>query len=160
MPVEPRSRSLAEEDESEPCECEAPDQPSYSGVPGILAHVENGREVTDKESSRFALGCLQLHGKRGSIVGTDGHQLLVHSGFAFPWEDDILVPANLVFGRHDLPQDQPVLIDGTDKWVAFRVGPWTILLAINEGRFPNADDVMPRARRDTTPKGPLMKAGV
>jgi hypothetical protein len=27
LTVEPRSQSLADEDESEPCECEAPDQP-------------------------------------------------------------------------------------------------------------------------------------
>jgi len=52
LPVEPRSQSLAEEDESEPCECEAPDQPFYSGVPGILARVENGRVVPDTKIER------------------------------------------------------------------------------------------------------------
>jgi hypothetical protein len=52
MPVEPRSESFAEEDESEPCECEAPDQPFYCGVPGILAHVENGRVVPDTRVER------------------------------------------------------------------------------------------------------------
>jgi len=118
-----------------------------SNGPDLLNAFGNVSEVTDKESTRYELGCLQLRGKPGSIVGTDGHQLLIHSGFAFPWDDDILVPANQVFGCHDLPHDQPVSIGRTNKWLAFRVGLWTILLAINEeGKFPkNLDAIMPRA---------------
>ena len=42
-----------------------------------------------------------------------GHGLGI--GNALHWAGQFdLVPANLVFGRHDLPQDQPVLIDGPD----------------------------------------------
>lgn len=126
-----------------------PDLPETlaSNAPDLLAALADVGEVTDKESSRFVLCCLQLRGKRGSIVGSDGHQLLIHAGFTFPWDDDILMPANQVFGRHVLPQDQPVLIGRTNKWVAVRVGAWTILLAIDEeGKFPrNIDGVVPRA---------------
>jgi hypothetical protein len=124
-----------------------PDLPETfaSNAPDLLAALADVGEVTDKESSRFVLGCLQLRGKRGSIVGSDGHQLLIHSGFAFPWDDDILVPANQVFGR--LSQNQPVFIGRTNKWVTLRVETWTIFVAIDEeGKFPrNIDDVVPRA---------------
>ncbi len=42
-------------------------------------------QTTDPESVRFALGSIQLQGRPGKIVATDGRQLLTQSGFQFDW---------------------------------------------------------------------------
>ena len=39
------------------------------------------------DSTRYALHCLQLQGSRDQIVATDGRQLLVRTGFRFPWAE-------------------------------------------------------------------------
>ena len=105
------------------------DIPVFAGLPATFASngpefltaLAEASEVTDRESTRYALGCLQLRGKPGSIVATDGRQLLVQRGFTFPWEDDVLVPSSRLFGCHDLPQGQPVLIGRAGKWAALPV---------------------------------------
>jgi hypothetical protein len=68
---------------------------------------------------------VQLNGKAGTVVATDGRQAFVQSGFSFPWEDDALVPANKVLGSRHLPDDEPVSVGRADDWASFRVGPWT-----------------------------------
>src|SRR5690606_2701388 len=57
--------------------------------PELLQSLVDAVETTDQESSRYALGCLQLRGARGGIAATDGRQLLLQSGFQFPWEEDL-----------------------------------------------------------------------
>ena len=112
--------------------------------PSILNALRDAVEVSDTESSRYALGCLQLSGSSGKIAATDGRHLLVQSGYQFPWIEELLVPASKVFGSRELPADRPVRIGRTEKHVALYVGPWTIYLAINkDGRFPKLDDVVP-----------------
>jgi hypothetical protein len=112
--------------------------------PGILKALHDATEVSDPESSRYALSCLQLSGSSGKIAATDGRHLLVQSGFSFPWTEDVLVPASNVFGSRELPADQPVRLGRTEKHVTLSIGPWTIYLTINkDGRFPKLDDVIP-----------------
>ncbi len=112
--------------------------------PGLLAALDAAAETTDRESSRYALGCIQLRGRSGQIVATDGRQLLVQSDFGFPWTDDVLVPGLTVFGNRELPRDVPVQIGRSEKHVTLVIGPWSIHLTINrEGRFPRVDDVVP-----------------
>jgi hypothetical protein len=70
---------------------------------------------------------------------------LVQSGFDFPWEEDVLLPRNLVFGYSELPAAAPVLVGKTDGWVVFRIGDWTFCLKIATGkRFPDVDPLIPR----------------
>jgi hypothetical protein len=49
-----------------------------------------------------ALGRVQLRGQRGEIVGTDGGQLLLWGGFAWPFQENLLVPVVPVLGSQDL----------------------------------------------------------
>lgn len=105
--------------------------------------LRDAAATADSQSIRFALGHMQLRGEQGQIVTTDGRQALVQSGFAFPWSDDLLVPAPSALGCADLAQHEPPVIGRTEDWVALRVGPWTILLEINkEGRFPRIEDLL------------------
>jgi len=46
------------------------------------------RDVT----TRFVLNRIQLRGGRsGAVIASDSKQLLVQTGFAFPWSDHVLV---------------------------------------------------------------------
>jgi hypothetical protein len=88
---------------------------------------------------------IELRGRRGQLAATDGRQLLVQGGFALPWSEDVLIPALPLFVSRDLPSDGPIAIGRTAQHVSLRIGPWLLHLEIDaEGRFPNADTVIPR----------------
>ena len=110
----------------------------------FLAAIQAACETTDPDSVRYALGCVQLRGSDGSITATDGRQLLIQRGFAFPWDDAVLVPACRVFGCKEVAQAGPISIGRTDDWVTFTAGPWMIHLKIQkDARFPKVDDYVP-----------------
>ena len=104
--------------------------------PGLLQALHEASEVTDGDAVRYSTNCLQLC-PDGTINATDGRQLLIQSGFAFPWQDAVLVPRNKVFTSPELPQDQPVAVAQSDDWAAISVGRWTVYLRINTGKYPN-----------------------
>ncbi len=100
--------------------------------------------VTDRESSRYALGCLQLRGKLGRIDATDGRHVLTQAGFHFGWPDDVLLPANSVLGCRELDLDEPVGIGRQGDWIGLSVENWLVMVAVQkEGRFPKIDDILP-----------------
>ena len=112
----------------------------------FLAAMQAACETTDPDSVRYALGCVQLRGSDGSIAATDGRQLLIQRGFAFPWEDAVLVPACRVFGCKEIASGGPIAIGRTNDWVVLTVGPWTIQLKIQkDARYPQVDDHVPAA---------------
>jgi hypothetical protein len=98
-----------------------------------------------RESVRFGIARVQLRGRRGAVVGTDGRQLLVWGGFVFPWKEEVLVPRLPVFGFRDTSMAGPVAIGRTEKDVTLRVGLWTLALAIDAtSRYPQVDRVIPQ----------------
>ena len=100
---------------------------------------------TARDSVRYALTRVQIRGKDGSLVGTDGRQLLVQNGFSFPWTEDLLVPAIPALTGKELLDQGPIGLGRTKTHVALRQGPWTVLLAIDrDGRFPNLENVIPK----------------
>ncbi len=121
---------------------------STSG-PGMLQSLRDAAETTSREAVRFAIDNLQLQGKTGKIVATDGRQLLIQTGFELPWEDNLLVPSSTVFASRELVGCD-VTIGKTAKHVVFRIGHWTIWLPVaKEGRFPEVEEHVPSARDAT-----------
>lgn len=111
--------------------------------PGLLPALAAASETTDAVSSRYALGCIQFQGGSGSLVATDGRQLLVQRGYEFPWQEDVLAPGSNIFACADLPRDEPVSVGKTDKHVAIIVGPWQMWLRIEaEARFPQTAELV------------------
>jgi hypothetical protein len=107
--------------------------------------LREAAETADPESSRYAIGCLQLRGKEGRIVATDGRQILAQAGFQFPWSEELLIPATALFSCLGAHGDKLVDAGLTGEWVTFGVGPWTIWLKIDRaGRFPKIDDLIRR----------------
>ena len=132
--------------------------PPFPGLPdcwescpaGTLDMLAEAAATTDGGSTRYALGCLQLRGATGEVIATDGRQILVQGGFAFPWDDDLLVPPTSLFGGRGLPHDQPVQIGRTESHVALRIGDWTLWLTIRtDARYPRIADVIPSERVPT-----------
>ena len=121
-----------------------PPETFAANPPGLLKALVDASDTTDPDSTRFALGCVQLH--PGGVIGaTDGRQLLVQSGFTFPWEETLLIPRSKVFGSPELPRDQPVHVGKVGDWVALQMGEWTVWLAVNkDGRFPDVERHIPR----------------
>jgi hypothetical protein len=110
----------------------------------LLQALVDASDTTDPDSTRFALGCIQAR-PDGSLGATDGRQLLVQSGFTFPWQEALLIPRSKVFGSPELPHDQPVFVGKTGDWVAMQAGAWTIYLAANkDGRFPDVGRQIPQ----------------
>jgi hypothetical protein len=117
-----------------------------SNEPGLLKALADASQCAARDFIRYALNHLQLRGKTGEVVATDGRQLLVQSGFHFPWDEDLLVPASPLFSCREILQDVPVEVGRTDTHITMKVGPWSLFLPINkEGRFPRTEEVIPNA---------------
>ena len=113
--------------------------------PSFLSALAEAARTTARDGVRFALTRIQMQGRRGQLVATDGRQLLVQSGFTLPWSEDVLIPVLPLFISRDLPNDGPVAIGRTAYHVSLRIGPWLFHLEIDaSGHFPNAETVIPR----------------
>lgn len=118
-------------------------QSMASNEPTLLAALACAAEVTNRDPARYDTDCIELAGKPGTVAATDGAQLLMESGFRFPWESAQLVPASTFFAFAELPRDRQVEIGVTGKWFALAVGGWTIWLPLREkGRFPKVADIV------------------
>lgn len=112
--------------------------------PELLRALADACTVTDPEPTRYALSCVHLDGDNGRIAASDGHQIFAQSGFAFPWEGAVLLPASKLFGCPHLPNDAEVTIGCTEEWLTMRAGPWSFHFPLNiDGRFPRVDDCLP-----------------
>jgi len=108
---------------------------------GALAHCS---EVVDHQALRYSLAYVQLDGRSGTVVGTDGTQLLRYDSFAFPWQEAaILVPASQVFASPLLAHCQSVQCGLAARELVIQVEPWTLRLPLQlEGRYPNVEAVI------------------
>ncbi|QJW94687.1 hypothetical protein [Frigoriglobus tundricola] len=123
-----------------------PPPPASSVVPPKLltALHECGRTAA-KESGRYALSKVQLQGKAGRVVGTDGKAALLWNGFPFPFPDDVLVPAVPVFGSRPLSRMTEVKIGRTATHLVLTAGPWAVWLPTDvKAKYPDVAAVVPR----------------
>ena len=116
--------------------------------PRLVRALRDAAETTDATSSRYALGCIQLRGKRGEIAATDGRQLLLQRGFEFPFDDDLLIGRHQIFQSSELLAADHVAVGLHDGWFTLRAGNWTVQIHVEtEGRFPRIEDVIPPIQR-------------
>ena len=110
----------------------------------LITALAEASDICTDESRRYALNCIQLRGTVHKMIATDGHQLLVTSGFGFPWDSDLLIKGSPIFAAKALNRDEPVQIAKTDTHVVLRIGPWTIWNEIQQdARFPGVEEVIP-----------------
>ncbi|QDT16399.1 hypothetical protein [Alienimonas californiensis] len=116
--------------------------------PGFAAALRSACAVTDAESTRYALGCVRLDPHAGRIEATDSHHLLIARGFAFPWEEPVLLPAPHVLSTAPLRGEEALVafVPNGSKvgLIALRCGDWTVWsLEARDARFPDLDRVVP-----------------
>lgn len=129
---------------------EAPEE-FVSNPLGLLKALDEAVQTAAQDGVRFAVQRIQLRGRTGEVVATDGRQLLVQGGFEFPWDNDVLVARVPIFGGKELAQAESVEIGKTDKHVILRIGSWTLYLAIDkDARYPQIEQVMPKLSAATT----------
>ncbi len=119
---------------------------------GFLAALgEAARTTADGATARLSLTRVQLRGRAGEVVATDGRQALVQAGFPLPWPEDLLVPRVPAFAGRPPPGATPVAIGRTESHVAVRAGPWTFALRIDAAaRYPDVRGVIPRPNDRST----------
>jgi hypothetical protein len=125
---------------------ELPASPEFSSVSVMLltALHECGRSAA-RESGRYALSKVQLQGRAGRVVGTDGKIALVWNGVKFPFDDIVLVPAVPVFGAKPLAHIPDVQVGRTPTHLVVRVGPWSVWLPTDtSAKYPDVAGVVPR----------------
>lgn len=111
--------------------------------PAMLRMLHEAMQTVAKDPFRYATDTVQLRGNESSVVATNGHQLLVQKGLLLGWEDDLVCHATKAFASPELPQDQPVFVGKSEKYVAVRTGPWTIYLGIErDRRYPAVDHTL------------------
>lgn len=114
--------------------------------PSLLAALDEAMQIPTGNSGRLSLTHVQLRGKHGDIVATDGRQLLMQGGFQFPWKDALLIPRTSIFAARELPRGEVIRVAQTKTHVLIRIVGWTIALPIETStRFPNVDAVIPKA---------------
>jgi hypothetical protein len=107
----------------------------------LLTALREACQIADPASSRYALDHIELCGDSGTIVATDGRQVLVQRGFSFPWQGKLLVPRSTVFGYKELRPPTTVTVSATDDWMSLHIGPWLYHLKQGEDlRFPTVSD--------------------
>jgi hypothetical protein len=117
--------------------------------PGLLAALHEAARTAGEVAGRYSLGRVQLRGRAGEVVATDGKRLLIQGGFRFPWTDDVLTPKVLAFGLPEVAGEKEVAVCRTPRHVVVRAGPWTFHLpAEDRARFPKVEDALPRVAAD------------
>ena len=120
-------------------------------TPLFLAALHEAGRTAARDESRYALTRVQIQGKTGQVVGTDGKQALIQGGFTFPFAENVLVPAIPVFGMKDLTAQADVRVGLTTTHLVVTAGPWTVWLLLDaEGRFPDVAGAVPKSRMTTT----------
>jgi hypothetical protein len=111
----------------------------------LFLALHDAMQTAEADAVRYCLNHIQLDGAQGRMVATDGRNVLVQSGFAFPWDGQVLIPQRTVFGCKEMSGNESVLIGKSEDWVTIQVGPWTFHLRIEkEGRFPEVNDLIRR----------------
>ena len=75
---------------------------AWSEVPAdLIAALAEATATSADDDTRYALSCLLLKsGQDGhEVVATDGRQVLIRGGFAFPWAGDVLNRRSLLFAQ-------------------------------------------------------------
>ncbi len=113
----------------------------------FLAALGEACRTTARESTRFGVTRVQMRGKGGQLVATDGRQLLVQGGFRLPWPDSVLVPRLPLLDLPGVSLAGPVGLARAEDYVFLRAGAWTFWLRVDgQARFPDVDDAIPRER--------------
>jgi hypothetical protein len=109
---------------------------------GFLSALAEAARTAARENG-LSLCKVLLRGKGGCVVATDGKQLMVQTGFALPWQDDLLVPALPAFACKELAAQPKVLLSRAGEYVTLTIGCWSLTLKGEAPtRYPDYERVL------------------
>ncbi|MCY2988244.1 MAG: hypothetical protein NTY19_10340 [Planctomycetota bacterium] len=127
-------------DAAELADFPAPPESMTDNPASLLTALRDASETAEAASIRFALDHLEMCGDSGTICATDSRQVLVQTGFRFPWQGKVLVPRSTLYGHKDI-QPTAIAIGKTEEWLAVRIGPWLYHVKLGKDlRFPKVAD--------------------
>ncbi|QDT17214.1 hypothetical protein [Alienimonas californiensis] len=147
----PRSarHALEKKDRDRAANFEPPSVPEWHDPgEGFGEALRAACDVTDADSTRYALGCVRLDPHAGRIEATDSHHLLIARGFTFSFDKPVLLPAPQVLSAALLRRDDvrvAFLPGGPQAGLCvLQCGDWTIWSPeARDARFPDLDRVVP-----------------
>lgn len=122
-----------------------PEVPPLTPVgPAFAAALDACGRAAARADGRFALSKVQVRGRSGRVVGTDGKAAVLWGGFALPFADDILVPALPVFGAKPVARGPDVRVGRAPTHLVVAAGPWAVWLpADTTSRYPDVASAVP-----------------
>lgn len=122
-----------------------PQPPDFTPVSAkVLDALHECGRTAARESGRYTLSKIQVRGRAGQVVGTDGKAALQYGGFTLPFTDDVLVPAVPVFGLNFVTSGD-VRIGRTSTHLVLAAGVWAVWLPTDTtGRYPDVAAILPR----------------
>ena len=114
----------------------------------LMQALRDASQATDDGSVRYALYCLELDGKKGTVSATDGRQLVQIGGFEFPWrEEAILVRNNRLFRLADFSKLKSIQVGIFGDMFVLAADRWRFEFPIERNcRFPNLENAIPNAK--------------
>jgi Reverse transcriptase (RNA-dependent DNA polymerase) len=123
------------------------DFPAFPDLPRLQSTLTSGQLAALHEAMRTAdvqhpvWSRVELRGN-GTVSASDGQQVLLQTGFPFPWNEDLRVSPTLVFGNSRF-QGLSAQIGRSDSHVVVQTGEWTVALPIREASFPRLEATLP-----------------
>jgi hypothetical protein len=118
---------------------------------GCIKALRDAGQSAAREATRYAFHRIQLRGRTGQVIATDGGQLLVQSGFRFPFTQDVLIPYSAVFGCKELSEGSEVALGYEAGLVVIQAGAWTLCFPLDrESRYPRVEEAIPAPNRKAT----------
>jgi hypothetical protein len=112
--------------------------------PGFLRALRDSSDTVGQDGGLLDQDRILLRRRDGAVIATDGRQLLVQTGFAFPWQQDWLIPALPVWGSRELAGNEPVKLLLEGEHITLQTGPWLFHLKCEQAdRYPDIDQVVP-----------------
>lgn len=114
----------------------------------LAALAAAGAAAAGDPEARYVFNRIQLRGRRGEVIASDGKQLYLHGGFKFPWSGDLLVANAHAIAVLAALKLSPVALAHTATHVWIAAGPWSVALAIDAaGKFPDVGELLKRINK-------------
>ncbi len=100
-------------------------------------------QVISTEMARYRIDCICLDGDKNQMLATDGRQIFIGNGIAFPWQGKCLLPVGPTLPDRVLFNGATLSVAKSANELLFRNGPWTYQIQTPEPNFPDPQAILP-----------------
>ena len=88
----------------------------------LLEALHEAGRTSSREDGRYSLSRIQVRGQKGQVIATDGKVAVIFGKFAFPFAEEVLVPAVPLFGCPEVRDEKDVQVPAEWKLEELRDG--------------------------------------